>query len=301
MREAAEDGTGCGTAETPQPAVSSVRRRRQSTAAPPGIGSTKAVPAETNGAAGVGGGARRTAAPRRAAVAVDSAAAAQPLRPRRGSKASGAPAAAPATAATDGVAMSRQRPLRPAPQRWLLYEHFLLCLACCSLAFFVASYQVHEKAVMLPLLPLSLLGHRLPLTAALFNLVGVWSMWPLLAKDGLLMPAAVFSAFHAAVAWPSAARVSGGDAAVYAAAVNWTLPPSWARVTALRLRPWLCVAAAALLAVMGALSAVAAVLQPPASLPDLHPYLSAVAGAGMLTALLAALTLVQLQLVFGAP
>jgi alpha-1,3-glucosyltransferase len=163
----------------------------------------------------------------------------------------------------------------------------------------VASYQVHEKAVMLPLLPLALLSHRLPLTAAVFNLVGVWSMWPLLAKDGLLMPAAVTSAFYAAVSWPDATSVAAGDAAVFAAAVNWALPLSWARVAAPKMRPWLGMAVAALLAVMGILSAAAVVVPPPASLPDLHPYLSAVAGAGMLTAQLAALTLVQLQLVFG--
>ena len=84
-------------------------------------------------------------------------------------------------------------------------------VAACSTAFFLASYQVHEKAVMMPLLPLAALAHRLPLTAAAANLLGVWSVWPLLSKDGLLVPAAVMCVLYTAVAWPSAEEVEAEE------------------------------------------------------------------------------------------
>jgi len=60
-----------------------------------------------------------------------------------------------------------------------------------SISFFLFSFQVHEKSILLPLLPLTLLfsgaspGEEVFAWGALGNIVGVFSMWPLLKKDGL--------------------------------------------------------------------------------------------------------------------
>ena len=66
---------------------------------------------------------------------------------------------------------------------WLLYEHLCAALAASSLAFFLASFQVHEKAILLPLLPLSLLARRLPLLGRL-NVVRSWAALRVMTQDG---------------------------------------------------------------------------------------------------------------------
>ncbi|KAG2368691.1 ALG6, ALG8 glycosyltransferase family-domain-containing protein [Suillus spraguei] len=64
-------------------------------------------------------------------------------------------------------------------------------LLTCSMSFFLLSFQVHEKTILVPLLPLTLLLSGASPTddaflwGALGNNVGVFSMWPLLKKDGL--------------------------------------------------------------------------------------------------------------------
>ncbi|KAF1839908.1 glycosyltransferase family 57 protein [Cucurbitaria berberidis CBS 394.84] len=75
-----------------------------------------------------------------------------------------------------------------------------LAFAAVSWGFFLCSYQVHEKNVLLPLLPMTLLlsGKEglLPSTRAwvgLANMLGVWTMFPLLKRDGLGVPYFVVS------------------------------------------------------------------------------------------------------------
>ena len=72
-------------------------------------------------------------------------------------------------------------------------------LASTALAFFLLGFQTHEKSVLLPLLPLTLLmttkGDRTGGGAAaadwewavLANNVAVFSLWPLLQRDGLIL------------------------------------------------------------------------------------------------------------------
>jgi len=63
-----------------------------------------------------------------------------------------------------------------------------------SLSFFLFSFQVHEKTILLPLLPLNLLmsgaspGSFTFEWGALVNNVAVFSMWPLLRRDGAAVP-----------------------------------------------------------------------------------------------------------------
>lgn len=75
-----------------------------------------------------------------------------------------------------------------------------LALAATSWGFFLCSYQVHEKNVLLPLLPMTVLlsgqGGLLPSIRAwvgLANMLGVWTMFPLLKRDELRVPYFVLS------------------------------------------------------------------------------------------------------------
>jgi alpha-1,3-glucosyltransferase len=70
-----------------------------------------------------------------------------------------------------------------------------LGFAATAWGFFLCSYQVHEKNVLLPLLPMTILlitqDGLAPHTRAwvgLANIVGCWTMFPLLQRDGLQIP-----------------------------------------------------------------------------------------------------------------
>ncbi|KAL1710999.1 glycosyltransferase family 57 protein [Schizophyllum commune] len=60
-----------------------------------------------------------------------------------------------------------------------------------SLSFFLFSFQVHEKTILVPLLPITMLMSSAAPESALFgwgalvNNVAMFSMWPLLKRDGL--------------------------------------------------------------------------------------------------------------------
>ncbi len=73
-------------------------------------------------------------------------------------------------------------------------------LAASAWGFFLFSFQVHEKSVLLPLLPMTLLlGSKQGLSKEFrawigwANAVGVWTMYPLLKRDGLTTPYVVVS------------------------------------------------------------------------------------------------------------
>lgn len=55
----------------------------------------------------------------------------------------------------------------------------------CALSFFLASFQVHEKSILLALGPCTLLFWQDPLFVEWFSFVCVWSLWPLLRIDRL--------------------------------------------------------------------------------------------------------------------
>ncbi|KAI1105487.1 glycosyltransferase family 57 protein [Jackrogersella minutella] len=66
--------------------------------------------------------------------------------------------------------------------------------------FFLFSYQVHEKSALLPLLPMTVLlagkqglGKDIRAWVGFANLVGVWTMFPLLQRVDLRMPYAVLT------------------------------------------------------------------------------------------------------------
>ncbi|ETO11761.1 dolichyl pyrophosphate Man9GlcNAc2 alpha-1,3-glucosyltransferase [Reticulomyxa filosa] len=81
-------------------------------------------------------------------------------------------------------------------------KHFIYCLSSCGLAFFLFSYQaiasificiyihiyiyVHEKNVLFPMLPITLLVLETPYFVLGLTCIATFSMLPLLEKDGLI-------------------------------------------------------------------------------------------------------------------
>uniref|UniRef100_F6PL55 Alpha-1,3-glucosyltransferase n=2 Tax=Ornithorhynchus anatinus TaxID=9258 RepID=F6PL55_ORNAN len=64
---------------------------------------------------------------------------------------------------------------------------FKFTLVSCALSFFLFSFQVHEKSILLVSLPVCLILNEIPFMATWFLLISTFSMLPLLIKDGLLM------------------------------------------------------------------------------------------------------------------
>ncbi|KAK2811162.1 hypothetical protein FQN49_008478 [Arthroderma sp. PD_2] len=79
--------------------------------------------------------------------------------------------------------------------------HFLpFALASTGWGFFLCSFQVHEKSALLPLLPMTLLlggagglSKEIRAWVGLANMLGVWTMFPLLKRDELSIPYTVLT------------------------------------------------------------------------------------------------------------
>ncbi|CAO3675849.1 unnamed protein product [Rhizopus stolonifer] len=63
---------------------------------------------------------------------------------------------------------------------------FLYALINSSLAFYLFSFQVHEKSILLPLLPATLLVMEEPTVTTLFVNTAMFSMFPLLKRENLV-------------------------------------------------------------------------------------------------------------------
>nr|BAE34254.1 unnamed protein product [Mus musculus] len=68
---------------------------------------------------------------------------------------------------------------------------FRFTLVSCALSFFLFSFQVHEKSILLVSLPVCLVLTEIPFMSTWFLLVSTFSMLPLLLKDELLLPSVV--------------------------------------------------------------------------------------------------------------
>nr|CAH8837924.1 unnamed protein product [Trichobilharzia regenti] len=64
-------------------------------------------------------------------------------------------------------------------------KKLLISLVICSLGFYLFSFQVHEKSILLVTIPVLCLLPIYPASSFLFSLCSVLSMWPLLKKDEL--------------------------------------------------------------------------------------------------------------------
>ncbi len=65
-----------------------------------------------------------------------------------------------------------------------------------SLSFFLFSFQVHEKTILLVTLPVNLLPWQHPFFVMWFNAVAAFSMYPLLVRDGLALPTWAMTSFY---------------------------------------------------------------------------------------------------------
>jgi alpha-1,3-glucosyltransferase len=201
-----------------------------------------------------------------------------------------------------GTTTAATRSSRNSSSSSSLTPHLLLTLHSSALAFFLASFHVHEKAVLFSALPLALLAPRLPSGMAQeFMLLSVASMGTLLARDGLLPLAAMLCSAHVLLGELAvAAEGQRGVGAAAAQAASSPATPAWplASRLALLLHSYMRPAWAAALALVagGAL-----VVAPPPGLPHLFSKLNAtLCAAGLLGHLLWALW-VQLQWVQALP
>lgn len=64
-------------------------------------------------------------------------------------------------------------------------QNLIYALSSCSLAFFLFSFQVHEKSILLPLLPITLLYSSHPGFVSFFMTHALFSLHPLLIIDKL--------------------------------------------------------------------------------------------------------------------
>ncbi|XP_063357316.1 dolichyl pyrophosphate Man9GlcNAc2 alpha-1,3-glucosyltransferase isoform X1 [Pelmatolapia mariae] len=150
------------------------------------------------------------------------------------------------------------------------FWHFKLALVNSSLAFFLFSFQVHEKSILLAALPACLLLNDLPLMALWFLQASTFSMLPLFLKDGLLVPYIVTSLgfLFFSIYLLSALDHCSEDKlrlGAYNKLFYWVLKMDLAFIV--RWKFYISIAA------MVGLSIAVAVLIPPPHLPDLFPVL----------------------------
>ncbi|CAL5225224.1 g8012 [Coccomyxa viridis] len=79
----------------------------------------------------------------------------------------------------------------------------LVCMASSAFAFYLFSYQVHEKSILLPLMPVMLLGPDQPIMTRWLPPVACFSMYPLLKKDGLTLAYIALMLLWGAMTWPA--------------------------------------------------------------------------------------------------
>jgi hypothetical protein len=68
------------------------------------------------------------------------------------------------------------------------------------LAAYLFSYQVHEKQILIPIMPIALLAHSLPTTALWASLTASFSLFPLLDREGLQIAYVALILAHVTVA-----------------------------------------------------------------------------------------------------
>ncbi|XP_039050924.1 probable dolichyl pyrophosphate Man9GlcNAc2 alpha-1,3-glucosyltransferase [Hibiscus syriacus] len=73
---------------------------------------------------------------------------------------------------------------------------FLYALLNSSFSFYLFSYQVHEKSILLPLLPLTLLALEERRSILWLTHFAMFSMLPLLHRDKLILPYMALYALH---------------------------------------------------------------------------------------------------------
>jgi len=173
-------------------------------------------------------------------------------------------------------------------------HNFLLTLHNTSLAFFLASYHVHEKAILFPAIPIALLHPFLPILSRNFALFSVWSMWPLLFRDGLQWYAVGGALAYLLLLSYSTASSSSPQLDDESSFLCMGLRILGVNIKHSTVSSWLRILHAGLLFLVVALTSAVALLPPPPSLPFLHAKITSTLCALVFLLHLMCGTLVQL-------
>ncbi|NXF86685.1 ALG6 glucosyltransferase, partial [Eubucco bourcierii] len=147
---------------------------------------------------------------------------------------------------------------------------FKFALVSCALSFFLFSFQVHEKSILLVSLPVCLIINEIPFMATWFLLVSTFSMLPLLLKDGLLLPYAVTSLAFLSVCVASFAifeKTSAEDLQLKPFSFSLKGYVSWVKSFPKIVKSLFLLS----VTLMAVLSLMSATVNPPQRLPDLFP------------------------------
>jgi alpha-1,3-glucosyltransferase len=129
-----------------------------------------------------------------------------------------------------------------------------------ALAFFLASFQVHEKSILLALAPCALLLWQDPILVDWFSIVCVWTLWPLLQVDRLHVAYVCMVAIFGSLIW-CRRQANESVPSVFSGLLGWIPAVSYLGMLGLHL---------------------AEIFVPvPSHLPDLFEVLWSVAGCGM--------------------
>ncbi|NXN55455.1 ALG6 glucosyltransferase, partial [Rynchops niger] len=147
---------------------------------------------------------------------------------------------------------------------------FKFALVSCALSFFLFSFQVHEKSILLVSVPVCLIINEIPFMATWFLLVSTFSMLPLLLKDGLLLPYAVTMLAFLSVCAASFSifeKTSAEDLQLKPFSLSLKGYVSWFKSFPKIVRSLFLLS----VTLMGVLSLASAAVSPPQRLPDLFP------------------------------
>ncbi|RYG66438.1 hypothetical protein EON64_09755 [archaeon] len=161
----------------------------------------------------------------------------------------------------------------------LSLSHILLGLVNSSLAFFLASFQVHEKSLLLTLVPASFLAEGDADLCTWLQMLGAFAMYPLLKRDGLSVPYLALCIAYCALSaeFRQASRRVAVDSSIVLA--PWQDKPMQFVHSVLRVFQAVSYIGMVLLSIGEVF------LPPPPRYPDLYPALFALFGAANLCAM----------------
>jgi alpha-1,3-glucosyltransferase len=162
-------------------------------------------------------------------------------------------------------AVGQRRLTRSGPAREEDWKFLLWGSASTGLAFFLASFQVHEKSILMPLAPISLLVWEDATFCHWFSVVATWTLWPLIRVDRLEAAYGCILTIFGMIAW--LVRASNGKTPLSASCFDClTITKAIVPLSSLA---------------MLSLHLLEMFVTPPASLPDLFPVLWSIGGCGM--------------------
>lgn len=136
---------------------------------------------------------------------------------------------------------------------------FKYALVNSSMIFFLLSFQVHEKTILLPALPILLLFREHPIAVNWFAIISTFSLQPLLIKDDLLVPYQILMIMYTLISFEIFGRQIS---------FNWNKLVS---STNLLTVTYIC-------SVLGCfiLNGISIFVTPPPRYPDIHPTVNAI-------------------------